>query len=121
MRILGNIKMTLVAIWLLAWGILRLVSAGAAWVGTALNILAAVAGLVLLVSLPSLRSAGGLGRALLGLWLLLSGLFALLGIGFTGSGVVLALLAIGAGGFLIASLNSRSLTSNLGWCCSPSS
>ena len=44
MKVLGRIKMSLVAIWLLVWGILHLVDAGAAWTGTVLNILAAIAG-----------------------------------------------------------------------------
>ncbi len=42
-----------------------------------------------------------IGLLLLGIWLILSGLIPLLNLGFSGLGTLMAILAIGAGAFIL--------------------
>jgi hypothetical protein len=44
-----------------------------------------------------MRMTRNLGMLLLGIWLILSGLIPLLGLGFSGMGMLMAILAIAAG------------------------
>jgi hypothetical protein len=67
---------------------------------TLMALLALAAGVLLL--LASRRFAlGGLGRILLAAYMLALGLVSLIGLSFSGSGVLLAVLAVAAGGFLL--------------------
>jgi hypothetical protein len=61
-----------------------------------------------------MRLNKNLGVILLGVWLIATGLFPLLNIRFTGSGVLMAALAIAAGVLILVGTRGRKLPRNLG-------
>jgi hypothetical protein len=91
-----NLGLLLLGIWLVLAGLLPLIG-GLGGLGIVLDILAVVAGILLLYALGRRDPLADLGMLLLGLWLVLSALLSILGVGFPGSGVVLAVLALAAG------------------------
>lgn len=96
----SEVGLLLLAVWLILVGIVSLLGASLPGLGLVLDLLALVAGVLLLFGLRSPSPAGRVGMAFLALWLILSSLMSLLGASFPGSGVLLALLALVAG-FLI--------------------
>jgi len=87
--------MFLLAIWLIVTGLLPLLRVAAPLsgaIGTILNLLAVVAGVLILPVSGKLTEH--LGMLLLGIWLILTGLLPLLNVHIPASGTGLALLAI---------------------------
>jgi hypothetical protein len=68
---------------------------------TILSILAIAAGALLLLDRGKVKFGGNLGMLLLAIWLVLHGLLALISLSFSGSDVIMALLAIAAGVLLL--------------------
>jgi hypothetical protein len=92
----ARIGMLLLGIWLIVSALLSLLSFGFPGSGVILAALALAAGVVILIERRGgLRSS--IGMVLLCVWLILTGLLGLLSLGFTGSGTILAILAIVAG------------------------
>ncbi len=87
----------LLGIWLAVTGLVYLGGIRFASSGTLLAVLGIVAGILFLLADRGEAFWSRIGTILLGLWLLASGLFAVLHVHFTGSHVVLAVLAISAG------------------------
>jgi ABC-type thiamin/hydroxymethylpyrimidine transport system permease subunit len=104
MRLNQNIGMLLLAIWLILISLLPLLGIGFVGLGAILDLLAIAAGILVMLA-PTGRSrrwgSMGLNRnagmLLLGIWLILTGLLPLLGLGIRGIDPILALLAIAAG------------------------
>jgi hypothetical protein len=92
----ARIGMLLLAIWLIVSALLSLLGFSFPGIGLILAVLAIAVGVVILIEgRRGLRSS--IGMILLCVWLILMGLLALLSVGFTGSGTILAVLAIVAG------------------------
>ncbi len=91
----------LLAVWLVATGLVELTGFSFAGLGIVLSLLAIAAGVLLLIEGRPSRLTQNLGILLLAIWLILSGLIALLGLSFPAQGALLALLAIAAGVLLI--------------------
>lgn len=105
MKSLHSLGLILLAIWLILTGLLPLLSLTFAGSGTILAVLALAAGVLILMNNLRMGRGGGLpanlGYLLLAIWLILTGLLPLLNINFTGSGTILAILAIAAGVLLL--------------------
>jgi hypothetical protein len=100
MRLTRDPAVLLLSIWLILTGLIVLLDFQIAALPILMAILALAAGVLLL--LASRRFAmGGLGRILLAAYMLAVGLVSLVGLSFSGSGIVLAVLAVAAGGFLL--------------------
>lgn len=92
----ARIGMLLLAIWLIVSALLSLLSFGFPGSGLILAVLVIAAGVFILIERRrGLRAS--IGVLLLCVWLILTGALALLSLGFTGSGTILAVLAIVAG------------------------
>jgi len=96
--------MLLLAVWLIAEATVSLLGIGFSGLGIILAILATIAGILILIGFRGRKPSENIGRLLLALWLILGSLLPLLGLGFPGMGVVLAIMAIVAGVLLIVSL-----------------
>jgi hypothetical protein len=94
MRKLTNI---LLGIWLVLNGLVFLGGIRFSASGTILAVLGAVTGILFLLTDQSEKLWTRIGSILLGLWLVTNGLLAVFHIHFSGSGVVLAVLAVAAG------------------------
>lgn len=90
-----RIALILLAVWLVATGLFSLIDLTFTGSGLVLNILAIVAGVLILLQGDSWSAK--IGMIFLGVWLVLTGLVAVAGVSFQGSSLVLNLLAIGAG------------------------
>jgi hypothetical protein len=84
-------------IWLIATGLVDLGGVRFSGSATILPVLAVVSGFLFLLADRSEKLWARMGTILPGIWLVATGLVPLLHIRFSGSGVVLALLAIAAG------------------------
>lgn len=91
----------LLAIYLILAGLLPLLQVSFPFAELLLSALAIAAGVLLLLNRRELRLTGGLGGALLAVWLILVGALPLLKISFPSQEVVLGLLAIAAGVLLL--------------------
>ncbi len=91
----------LLAIWLIATSLVYLGGVRFANSGTLLAVLGAVTGILLLLADRGEKLSARAGNVLLGIWVLANGLFGIFHIHFTGSNVILAVLAIAAGIFII--------------------
>ena len=96
-----NLAVILLAIWLIAIGLLPLLSVQIQAADLVLNILAVAAGVLLLIGSNRIKLSGRIAILLLSVYLILAGLLPLLSIDFPASGIVLALLAIAAGVLLL--------------------
>lgn len=96
-----NLGMILLAIWLIATGLLPLLNISFPSSGPILAILAIAAGVLLLLEGRRVKLSKNLGRLLLAIWLIATGLLQLLNITFPASGLILAILAIAAGVLLL--------------------
>lgn len=104
MRISNSLGMLLLAIWLIASGLLPLLNLSIPAGGTILALLAVAAGVLILVrparlgaGSGAMRLAGSWGMLLLAIWLIIAGLLPLLSISIPALGTLLAVLAIAAG------------------------
>ena len=96
MRITREPALLALAIWLIFSGLVALLGLSFAGLGTVMAILAIIAGALLLLGGVRLASRS-LAAILLAAYLLLLGLLALVDLGFAGSEIVLAVLALAAG------------------------
>ena len=96
-----NLAVILLAIWLIAIGLLPLLNVQIQAAALVLNILAVAAGVLLLIGSNRIKMSSRFAILLLGIYLILAGLLPLLSIDFPASGIVLAVLAIAAGVFLL--------------------
>jgi hypothetical protein len=104
MKISNSLGIFLLAIWLIATGLLPLLNISIPASGSLLALLAVAAGILILVrpvrlagDSGAIRLAGSWGMLLLAIWLIISGLLPLLSISIPAIGTVLALLAVAAG------------------------
>jgi hypothetical protein len=95
MKLSKNLGVILLAVWLIASGLISVLNISFPASGVILAILAIAAGVVLLVRPGSLP--GRIGVILLAIWLIVSGLLSVVNISVPSSGVILALVAIAAG------------------------
>ncbi len=91
----------LLAIWLIAVGLIPLLGIQVPGGDLLLNLLAIAAGVLLLIGVRKIRLRSGLGVLLLGVWLILTGLLPLVNLSFPGLEVVMAVLAVAAGILLL--------------------
>jgi hypothetical protein len=91
----------LIGVWLVLKGLVALGGIRFPGLGVILAVLGIVAGILFLMADRGEQLLPRLGTTLLGVWLLVSGLMPLLHLNFTGSGVVLAVLAIAAGALIL--------------------
>lgn len=95
-----NLGLLLLAVWLVLTGVLAVATLGAGWVDIVMAILAIAAALLLFAALRT-GPLGELGMLLLAIWLFLTGLISLVGLSFSGLGIVMGLLALIAGILLL--------------------
>jgi len=91
----------LLGIWLVITALLSVLSVGISGLGLVLDLVAVAGGGLILFGAARKGPKDYLGQLLLGAWLALVGLLSLLSLGFSGSGTVLALLALAAGVVLL--------------------
>ena len=103
----------LLAIWLIAKGVLGLVAIGGATLGLLLDLLALAAGVVLLMGMPGGKLTSKLSYLLPGIWLLATGLIGLINLSFMSMGLIMAVLAIAAGAAMLLTLEGRA-ANNIG-------
>lgn len=96
-----NLGTILLAIWLIAAGLIPLIGISFPASGTILALLAIAAGILLLLDRKKISLKGNIGALLLSIWLILSGLVPLLRLSFPASDVILAILAVAAGILLL--------------------
>jgi hypothetical protein len=96
--------MVLLAIWLILTGLLPLLSISIPYSGIIMGALAIAAGILILIGPARLGRRSGsakltlnLGMIVLAIWLIVTGLLLLPGVSFPSSGIIMAILAIGAG------------------------
>jgi hypothetical protein len=105
----GNLGLVLLGIWLILTGLARLLPINIPSGGLLLELLALAAGAVILMG--GIRTyIGNPGFILLGVWLVLSAVVALLPLRVRGLGTVLALLELGAGVLLLIVARTRSIS-----------
>ncbi len=86
----------LLAVYLIAVGLVSLVGFKFNGMETILAVIALAAGVLILLAGRG-RSMGGLGAILLAVWLIATGLIALTGFSFTGRDIIMGILALAAG------------------------
>jgi hypothetical protein len=111
MRGSNELGMVLLGLWLVLTGLFQLVS-GVGGLATVLPLFELAAGAVLLLGASGTRTKNrNPGFLLLSIWLVVSGLLALLPtLTISGVGTILALLAIGAGVMLLVGARGRNLS-----------
>jgi hypothetical protein len=87
----------LLGIWLVLTGLVHLGGISFSKSGIILAVLGIVTGILLFIADSSEKIGTHTGSILLGIWLVAGGLVSLFHIRFTGSGVILAVLAVAAG------------------------
>ena len=102
----NRIGFILLALWLILTGLLPLLNVSFSGLELLMGLLAIAAGALLIWKPGKLSGPRNLGILLLGIWLLLTGLIALLSLSFRFSELILNLLAIAAGALLLASARS---------------
>lgn len=98
MKTVANI---LLGIWLIATGLAGLGGLRVPGNGTTLMVLGIVTGILFLLADRSEKLWPRMADILLGIWLLAAGLMPLLHIRFSGSGVILAVIAVAAGALIL--------------------
>lgn len=101
MKLSKNLGMTLLSLWMLASGLMSLLNFSFPSADLIMAILATVAGALILWNLRGPKRSRSIGVALLGVWLILEGVAPFLNISFSGLNVLMALLAIVAGGLIL--------------------
>ena len=104
----------LLAIWLIAKGVLDLVGIGGSTLGLLLDLLALAAGVVLLMGMPGGKLTSKLSYLLPGIWLLATGLIGLINLSFISMGLIMAVLAIAAGAAMLLTLRGGAFSDDLG-------
>ena len=91
----------LLAIWLIATGLVPLLDIRIPSGDTLLGLLAIAAGVFMLLGQKKFKYKGNLGMLLLSIWLIVTGLLPLLKLNFPVLGVIMAVLAVAAGVLLL--------------------
>lgn len=91
----------LLAIWLIATGLVPLLDIRIPSGDTLLGLLAIAAGVLMLLGQKKFKYKGNLGMLLLSIWLIATGLLPLLKLNFPVLGVIMAVLAVAAGVLLL--------------------
>lgn len=100
---INNLGLFLLAIWLVADSLVRLLNISFTGSDVILSLLALAAGVVILLGARKLSH--NLGLLVLSIWLILTGLLPLISLSFDGLSVVMALLALAAGVLLLLRRN----------------
>ncbi len=87
----------LLGIWLVLTGLVHLGGISFSKSGIILAVLGIVTGILFFIADSSEKISTHIGSILFGVWLVAGGLMSLLHVRFTGSGVILAVLAVAAG------------------------
>lgn len=90
-----RIALVVLSIWLIATGLFAVADIGFSGAGLVLNLLAIVAGALILLQAEDWSAK--IGMILLGAWLVARGLVAVVDIGIQGIGTILSVVAIAAG------------------------
>jgi hypothetical protein len=104
----------LLAIWLIATGATELLGIGHPVITLALQILAVVTGIVILVELGRMNWPERLGMIFLAVWLILVGLMPFIGMGVPFASEITIVLAILAGVLLLVGMKGRRTAAKLG-------
>jgi hypothetical protein len=104
----------LLGIWLVATGGTELLGIGHPIITLALQVLAVVTGIVILVELGKMNWPERLGMIFLAVWLILVGLMPLVGMVLPFSSEITIVLAILAGVFLLVGMKGRKIAAKLG-------
>ncbi len=99
MKLTKNFGAAVLAIWLILTGLIPLLGLQFRGLGTLMAVLAAAAGVLLLIGPVKLHKS--LGVIVLAIWLILQGLVTLLGFSIPGGSMLMALLAVAAGGLIL--------------------
>ncbi len=97
MKAINTIGMIVLAVWLVAQGLVTLFRVTNPTVVLVLPVFAIVAGVLILLRIRDSKAIVNLGFLLLSVWLILTGLLPLLNVGSTEIGLVLAILGLAAG------------------------
>lgn len=100
-KLFNHFGSLLLAIWLIASGLILLFNISVTVLNIILPILAIVAGIMLPLGVKMTKMTDHIGNILLAVWLVLIGIFALFSIAFSGSGVIVGILGLLAGVFLL--------------------
>ncbi len=114
MAVNKKLGMLLLGILLIALGVLSIVAMRVSGLGLILDIFAIVTGVVIIIALGRVSGALEIGMLLLGIWLIIWGLFPIIGVSFSGLGLLLAVLAIAAGILILIGINWKKLGKNIG-------
>ena len=101
MKITRNLGLLLLAVWLIATGLIAVLGLSFTGLGTILAVLAIGSGVVILFGLRGKSFSRNIGWILLGIWLVLQGLISLVGLNFAGLDLLLGLLALVAGALIL--------------------
>lgn len=105
MNLAKNAGALLLAIWLILTGLIELFALSFANLGLIMALLALAAGVVIVLEsgglLRSRKSSRRIGWVLLGLWLILTGLLALIDLTFEAQALLMGLLALVAGALIL--------------------
>lgn len=104
----------LLAIWLIVTGALELLGIGHSIITLALQILAIVTGIVILIELRGMSWPERLGMIFLAVWLILVGLMPFIGMGMPFASEITIVLAILAGVLLLVGMKGRKTAAKLG-------
>ena len=104
----------LLAIWLIVTGALELLGIGHPILMLALQILAIVTGIIILIELGSMNWPERLGMIFLAVWLILVGLMPLVGMRMPFASEITIVLAILAGVLLLVGMKGRKTAAKLG-------
>jgi hypothetical protein len=104
----------LLAIWLIVTGAMELLGIGHPIITLALQILAVVTGVVILVELGSMNWPERLGMIFLAVWLILVGLMPFIGMGVPFASEITIVLAILAGVLLLVGMKGRKTAAKFG-------
>jgi hypothetical protein len=100
-RRMQNPAWILLAIWLIATGLVPLLDIRIPSGDTLLGLLAIAAGVLMLLGQKKFKYKGNLGMLLLSIWLIATGLLPLLKLNFPVLGIIMAVLAVAAGVLLL--------------------
>jgi hypothetical protein len=97
MKVVNNIGLIVLAIWIVAKGIIELFRVNIPSASLFLPLLAILAGVLILLRIRESNVAVNLGLLLLSLWLILTGLIPLLNVTFPEMAFAMAVLGLAAG------------------------
>jgi hypothetical protein len=106
--------MLLLGILLIVFGALTFIRMGVPGLGLILDVFSIVTGVVIIIALGRVKGIEEIGMLLLGIWLILGGVFQLLQTGFPGLNQLMLILAIAAGILILVALNWKKVGKNIG-------